>query len=154
MIRISVLMQDHAGPTGRVLLGKNENGVWEFPHGYRRVNETAAEAVERICFEVLGVRAVAGKLIVEGHKYPEGGTSEHFLCGNFTHNTRTKCDYHNYYEAVDKWSTEPESKVYTDFKWVHPSQLGAETYAGDDAAFMKKYDPYVNPDPIPDVRMF
>lgn len=150
---VSVLIQHHAGPTGDVLLVKNQNGVWGFPEGRVRTNETEAEACERIAWETLGMKVVAGNLLVQGRKYPQDGTVEHILCGNITHNTHTKDDYHSYYAAVNKWQVEPKAGVYTEFKWVHPANLGAEEFAGDDVNFMAKYDPYVNAGFIPDVRM-
>ena len=60
MITISILVQHHAGPTGNVLIAKNKNGVWEFPNGTMRTNETEAEAAERIAWEVLGMKVVPG----------------------------------------------------------------------------------------------
>ena len=154
MIQVSILLQHHAGPSGAVLVGKTEDGVWEFPHGTRRTNETEAEAVERICWEELGVKAAAGKLILEGHKYPDDGYTEYLYRGNITHNTRTKSDYHNYYEAVNKWQMDPKSGKYTELKWIHASALGTLEFADDDEIFMKKFDPWINPGMIPDVRMF
>ena len=154
MIEISVLIQHHAGPTGDVLICKNADGVWEFPHGILRTNETEAEAAERIAWEQLGMKVVPGKLAMTGHKKPADGTTEHFMCGNITHNTNTKCNFHNYYEAVNKWQTEPAATVYSEFKWVHPSELGQYEYAGDDVNFMAKYDPWINARPVPDRRMY
>lgn len=154
MKTISILVQHHAGPTGDVLVAKNKNGVWEFPNGTVRVNETETEAVERLAWEVLGMKVVPGKLIMIGHKKPEDGTVEHLYEGNITHNTHTKCNYHVYYEAVNKWQVEPKSDVYTEFKYVPASKLGELTYEGDDVNFMAKYDKYVNPGFIPDVRMY
>jgi hypothetical protein len=37
---------------------------------------------------------------------------------------------------------------------VHPSELGQYTFAGDDANFMAKYDPWIHGGEIPDQRMF
>lgn len=150
---LSVLIAHHAGPTGGVLIAKNENGVWEFPHGRVRECESDVAAVERVCHEVLGMTVQAGKLEMLGHKKPQDGTVEHIVCGNITHNTHTKCDYHKYYSAVNVWQTEPKTGVYSEFAWVHPSQLGQYEFAGDDSAFMAKYDPWINGRPIPDVRM-
>lgn len=154
MIYVSVLIQHHAGPTGDVLICKNADGVWEFPHGRARVNETDEDAVSRIAWEQLGMKVTVGKLAMLGHKYPKDGTVEHIVCGNITHNTHTKCDYHSYYEAVNTWQTEPKSEVYTEFKWVHPSELGQYAYAGDDVNFMAKYDPWINGREIPERRMY
>ncbi len=154
MIDISVLIQHHAGPTGDVLICKGGDGVWTFPCGRCRVNETGEEAAERIAWEQLGMKVTVGKMTLTGHKKPTDGTVEHIACGNITHNTHTKCNYHNYYEAVNKWQTEPECKTYTEFKWVHPSELGQYGFAGDDAAFMAKYDPWINGRTIPDQRMY
>ncbi len=150
---ISVLIQHHAGPTGNVLIGKNSGGVWEFPHGVQRTNETGEEAAERIAWEQLGMKITVDKLTMTGHKRPTDGTVEHIACGNITHNTHTKCDYHNYYEAVNKWQSEPAGTVYTEYKWVHPSELGQYTFAGDDENFMAKYDPWINGRYIPERRM-
>ena len=154
MITISILVQHHAGPTGNVLIAKNKNGVWEFPNGTMRTNETEAEAAERIAWEVLGMKVVPGKMIMTGHKYPADGYVEHIVCGNITHNTHTKSNFHNYYEAVNKWQVEPKSDVYSEFMWVHPSELGNYEFEGDDVNFMAKYDPYINAAFIPDVRMY
>ncbi len=153
MTEISVLIQHHAGPTGHVLICKGADGVWTFPKGRQRTNETEEEAAERIVWELLGMKVVVGKLTMIGHKMPTDGTVEHIACGNITHNTHTKCNYHNYYEAVNKWQTEPETKVYNHFQWVHPARLGEYTFAGDDANFMAKYDPWINGRFIPDRRM-
>jgi ADP-ribose pyrophosphatase YjhB (NUDIX family) len=150
---ISVLVQHHAGPTGNVLIGKNRDGVWEFPNGTVRTNETEAEAAARVCWEVLGMKVSVGKLAMIGHKKPQDGYVEHLACGNITHNTHTKSSYHVYYEAVNTWQTEPRCDIYTELKYVHPSELGQYEFAGDDKNFMAKYDPYVNADYIPDVRM-
>ena len=154
MKKISILVQHHAGPTGDVLIAKNKNGVWEFPHGTVRTNETDQEAAERLAWELLGMKVVAGDMIMKGHKRPQDGTVEHLYCGNITHNTHTKCDYHVYYGAVNKWQTEPKSDAYSEFKYVHPSQLGQYEFEGDDVNFMAKYNVYVNPAAIPDVRMY
>ena len=48
MIQISVLIQHHQGPTGDVLICRNTDGGWEFPHGKARTNETDEEAAERM----------------------------------------------------------------------------------------------------------
>jgi 8-oxo-dGTP pyrophosphatase MutT (NUDIX family) len=154
MIYISALIQHHAGPTGPVLICKNQNGQWEFPHDRVRTNETEEEAVSRLAWEQLGMRVTVGKLAMIGHKKPEDGAVEHILCGNITHNTNTKCDYHCYYEAVNTWQVEPKSEGYSEFKWVHPSELGQYGFQGDDQNFMAKYDPWVNGREIPDQRMF
>lgn len=153
MTEISVLIQHHAGPTGNVLVCKNENGVWELPKGRVRTNETEAEAAERVAWETLGIKITAGKLAMLGHKNPQDGCVEHIVCGNITHNSHTKCDYHCYYEAVNKWQAEPKVGTYTEFQWVHPSELGRLEFAGDDVNFMAKYDPWINAATIPDERM-
>ncbi len=153
MTEISILIQHHAGPTGDVLICKCPDGAWAFPKGKQRTNETEQEAAERIVWEQLGMKVVVGKRTMVGHKMPQDGTVEHIACGNITHNTHTKCNYHNYYEAVNKWQTQPEAKVYTEFKWVHPALLGQYTFAGDDVNFMAKYDPWINGRFIPDRRM-
>lgn len=154
MTEISVLIQHHTGTTGKVLVCKNADGVWEFPHGAARTNETGAAAAQRIALEQLAMTISVGKLTMSGHKKPTDGTVEHIACGNITHNTHTKCNWHDYYEAVNTWQTEPKSDVYTEFMWVHPSELGTLTFAGDDVNFMAKYDPWVNGRYIPDVRMY
>lgn len=150
---ISVLIQHHAGPTGDVLICKNADGKWEFPHDRIRTMESGEEAAERLAWEQLGIKTTAGKMTMVGHKNPQDGISEHIPCGNITHNTNTKCDYHCYYEAVNKWQSEPKTGTYAEFKWVHPSELGQYEFAGDDAAFIAKYDPWINGREIPDVRM-
>lgn len=154
MITISVLIQNHAGPTGRVLVCKNADGVWEFPHGNARTNETDEAAAQRIALEQLSMTISVGKLTMIGHKKPTDGRTEHIACGNITHSTHTHCNWHNYYEAVDTWQTGPKPGVYTEFQWVHPSQLGALTFQGDDVNFMAKYDPWINGREIPDARMY
>ena len=153
MIQISVLIQHHQGPTGDVLLCRNADGVWEFPHGKARTNETDEEAAERIAWEQLGMKIKVGKLTLSGHKSPQDGTVEHIACGNITHNTHTKCDWHNYYEAVNVWQTEPKPGTYSEFCWVHPSELGQLEFAGDDKSFMGKYDPWIRGGFIPNLRM-
>lgn len=150
---VSVLIQHHAGPTGDVLLVKNQNGVWGFPEGCVRTNETEAEACERIAWETLGMKVVAGNLLVQGRKYPQDGTVEHILCGNITHNTHSKDNYHSYYAAVNKWAVEPKGETYTEYKWVHTADLSSYEYEGDDANFMAKYGPWVGGRFIPNVRM-
>ncbi len=155
MKQISVLMQHHAGPTGDILIGKKANGVWEFPTGLIRTNETEAEAAKRLIAELFGIDAVVGKLILEGHKKPADGYVEHIVCGNITHNTHSKKDWHYYYEAVNKWQSEPICKGgYEELKYVHASELCKYEFEGDDANFMKKYGPWVNGLAIPDVRMY
>ena len=154
MTEISVLIQHHAGPTGNVLVCKTAEGVWEFPKGTVRTNESEAEAAERVACETVGIRVKAGKLAMIGHKKPADGSVEHIVCGNITHNTHTKSNFHVYYEAVNTWQTEPKAGKYTEFAWVHPSQLGELTFAGDDVNFMAKYDPWINGRTVPDVRMY
>lgn len=154
MKTISVLIQHHAGPTGDVLICKNADGAWEFPHDRVRTNETDEAAALRVAAEQLGMTVTVGKLASLGRKKPSDGTVEHIACGNITHNTHTKDDYHCWYEAVDTWRTEPKSGTYGEFKWVHPSELGQYEFAGDDRDLMAKYDPWVNGRPIPDVRMY
>ncbi|MBP5166472.1 MAG: NUDIX hydrolase [Oscillospiraceae bacterium] len=153
MIRISVLIKHHQGPTGDVLLCRKGSGPWEFPSDRARVNETDEEAAERIAWEQLGMKIRVGKLTLSGHKNPQDGTVEHIACGNITHNTHTKCDWHNYYEAVDVWQTEPKPGTYDSFIWVHPSELGLQEFSGDDKNFMGKYDPWIRGETIPNVRM-
>ena len=153
MIYISLLVQHHGGPTADVLLGKNENGIWEFPNGHVMTGETEEEACERIAWEVLGIKVNVIKRALIGAKYPSNGVTEHILQRNITHNNRPKDVWHCYYEVYNKWQNEPVSDKYTEFKWVHPSELGKEEFEGDDKNFMAKYDPYVNPKFIPDVRM-
>ena len=148
---ISVLIQHHAGPTGGVLILKNADGVWEFPHDRIRTMESGGEAAERTAWEQLGIKVTAGKMTMIGHKNPQDGVSEHIACGNITHNSNTKCDYHCYYEAVNKWGGEP--KIDGEYKWVPVKALGQYQFAGDDADFMAKYDPWVNGREIPDQRM-
>ena len=154
MKTISVLIQHHAGPTGDVLICKNADGVWEFPHDRERTNETEAAAAARIAGEQLGMTVSVGKLAMRGRKKPADGKVEHLPEGNITHNTHTKDDYHLYMEAVNTWQTEPKAGTYAEFKWVHPSELGQYEFAGDDANFMAKYDPWINGRFIPDVRMY
>lgn len=149
---ISVLVQHHAGPTGGVLICKNENGVWEFPNGTVRTNETDAEAAERLCWEKLGVKVQVGKMAMKAHKAPQDGYVEHFACGNITHNTHNKECFHVYFEAVNKWQAEPRGE-YAEMKYVHASELGQYEFAGDDKNFMAKYDKYINAGVVPDVRM-
>lgn len=154
MTYISVLIQHHAGPTGDVLICKNGDGVWEFPNGRVLTGETEQAAAARVAAEQLGMTVTVGKLTMIGHKRPQDGTSEHFFCGNITHDTNTKCDYHTYYEAVNTLQTEPAAGKYAEYKWVHPSELGQYTFAGDDENFMAKYDPWINAREIPDRRMY
>jgi predicted NUDIX family NTP pyrophosphohydrolase len=154
MITISLLIQHHAGPTGDVLIAKNAQGTWEFPKGRAYGTETDEAASARIAAEALGMTIRVGKLTMQGRKYPKDGTVEHIVCGNITHNTHTKCDFHNYYEAVNTWQTEPKTGVYTEFKYVHPSQLGQYDFVGDDADFMAKYDPWIHGEFIPERRMY
>ena len=144
MTEISLLIQHHAGPTGDVLVCQRPDGVWELPKGYIRVNETPETAVQRTAWETVGVQAKAGKLITQGKKYKKDGT----------HNTHTKCDEHWYYEAVDVYQEEPKAGAYSAFQWVHPSELGTVALQGDDQAFLRKYDPWINGRTIPDVRMY
>ncbi len=152
MTTISVLIQHHSGPTGNVFIYKNMDGAWEFPHGTVRTNETEEEAVSRIAWEQLGMKVAVGKRTLIGHKAPEDGTVEHIACGNITHNTNTKCNYHCYYEAVNTWQTEPKEFT-AEYQWVHPSRLEEYGFAGDDLNFMAKYGPWVNARFVPDVRM-
>jgi predicted NUDIX family NTP pyrophosphohydrolase len=154
MNSISVLIQHHCGPTGDVLIYKNANGVWEFPNGVQRTGETPEAAVSRIAMETVGMVVTPGKLTMLGHKRPQDGKTEHLVVGNITHNSNTKCDYHSYYEAINTWQTEPVSAEAREYKWVHPSELGEYTFAGDDENFMAKYDPWVNAREIPDRRMY
>ena len=151
---VSILVQHHAGPTGKVLICKNSDGVWEFPNDRIRTNVTDEEAAERVAWEQLGMKVAVGKRTMVGRKLLNDGTVEHLAEGNITHNTHTKFNFRNYFEAVNKWQTEPKSDRYTEFKWVHPTELGQYEFAGDDANFMAKYDPWVNGRPIPDRRMY
>lgn len=151
MKTISVLIQHHAGPTGNVLIVKNADGVWEFPHDRERTNETDAAAAARIAGEQLGMTVSVGKLITRGRKKPADGKVEHLAEGNITHNTHTKDDYHLYYEAVNTWQKEPAAG---EFRWVHPSELAQYEFAGDDARFVEKYVPWICGQFIPDVRMY
>ncbi len=151
---VSALIQHHAGPTGDVLICKNKNGVWEFPTTKIRTNETAEEAVIRLAAEQLRMTVKPGKLAMIGAKKPEDGYVEHFACGNITHNTNFKFNFHEYYEAVNTWQSEPAGDVYEEYKWVHPSELAQYEFEGDDKCFMAKYDPWVNAREIPNVRMY
>ena len=137
-----------------MLICKNADGVWEFPHDRERTNETEAAAAARIAGEQLGMTVTVGKLAMRGRKRPADGKAEHLAEGNITHNTNTKDDYHLYMEAVNTWQTEPKAGVYTEFKWVHPSELAQVDFAGDDVNFMAKYAPWIAGQFIPDVRMY
>ena len=154
MKTISVLIQHHAGPTGDVLICRKAGGAWSFPTDRERTNETDAAAAARIAGEQLGMTVSVGKLITRGRKKPTDGVVEHLPEGNITHNTHTKDDYHLYYEAVNTWQSEPKAGAWDEFKWVHPSELAAYDFAGDDVSFMAKYAPWVAGQPIPDVRMY
>lgn len=154
MKTISVLIQHHAGPTGNVLICKKADGVWEFPSDKVRTNETDEAAAARVAGEQLGMTVSVGKLAMRGRKKPNDGVVEHLPEGNITHNTNTKDDYHLYYEAINTWQSEPKAGKYTEFCWVHPSELGQVEFAGDDVNFMAKYDPWINGRCIPDVRMY
>ncbi len=154
MTEISILMRHHAGPTGDVLVCQRPDGGWELPRGYVHVNEAPEAAVTRTVWETLGVQAKAGQLMVQGRKYPKDGTVEHIPCGNITHNTHTKCNEHWYYEAVNLYQAEPKQGAYQGFRWVHPSELEQVELTGDDKAFLDKYQPWVNGQTIPDVRMY
>ena len=151
---ISLLIQHHAGPTGDVLVCKNKNGAWQLPCGTVSTGETDEAAAARLALEKLHMTVTVGKQTMLGRKYIQDGYVEHIVCGNITHNTHTKYDYHAYYEAIDTWQTEPVAGEYTEFKWVHPSELGACGFEGDDKNFVAKYDPWVNGREIPDVRMY
>ncbi len=151
---LSVLIQQHAGPTGSVLIVKNRTGEWQLPAGSIRTCESDADAVSRIAWEQLNMKVTPGKLALLGRKYPKDGTVEHIVCGNITHNTHTKCNYHKYYEAVNTWQTEPHGNVYTDYAWVHPTQLAGYGLCGDDESFIARYDPWINGREIPDRRMY
>ena len=152
MKTVSVLIQHHAGPTGNVLIRKNADGVWEFPYDRERTNETEEAAAARIAGEQLGMTVSVGKLALRGRKKPSDGTVEHLPEGNITHNTNTKDDYHLYMEAVNTWQSEPKTDA--ECRWVHPSELAQYEFAGDDANFLAKYDPWINGRFIPDVRMY
>ena len=149
---ISVLIQHHAGPTGDVLIQKNGDGVWEFPHDRVRTNEPMEDAASRVAWEQLGMKVTVGKLTMVGRKKPQDGVTEHIYEGNITHNTNSKDNYHSYYEAVNTWQTEPRTDA--EYRWVHPSELGQYEFTGDDVNFMAKYDPWINAREIPDRRMY
>ena len=151
---VSALIQHHVGPTGAVLICKKTDGAWEFPTIQARTNESGEDAVIRLAAELLGMTVKPGKLAMIGRQKPNDGYVEHLACGNITHNTNSKDNYHEYYEAINTWQTEPKSCVYAEFKWVHPSELAAYEFAGDDKNFMAKYDPWINGKYIPDVRMY
>ena len=153
MKTVSVLIQHHAGPTGDVLICKKNGGAWEFPTTKVRTNEIPPEACERAAWEQLGMKIVVGKLAMIGRKMPSDGTVEHIACGNITHDTHTKALWHSYYEAVNKWQSEPQTGVYDEFKWVHPTELIEYGLEGDDAAFLSKYDPWIKGGFIPNTRM-
>ena len=153
MKTISVLIRHHAGPTGDVLLCRRDGGVWEFPHDHARTNETDTDAAVRVAARQLGMTVTPGQLLTRARKRPADGVTEHLAEGNITHNTHTKDDYHLYYEAVNTWQSEPEAGVYTEFRWVHPSELSEAETAGDDALFLARYVPWVTGRPIPDIRM-
>lgn len=154
MKKISILVQRHAGPTGGILIGKKNDGTWEFPCGVVRVGETEAEAAARVAAEVLGLQVTVGKLEMIGRQKPEDGSVEHIVCGNITHNTHSKENYHVYYDAINKWQAEPKTCVYGEFAYVHPTELSGYGFVGDDANFVAKYAPYVSAAFIPDVRMY
>lgn len=151
---VSVLIQHHAGPTGDVLICKKKDGVWCFPCTTLRTNETGEEAAARVAGEQLHMVVKVGKLAMIGRKKPSDGYVEHIVEGNITHNTHTKDDYHEYYEAVNTWQSEPCGCAYEEYKWVHASQLGQYEFDGDDANFMAKYDPWINGRDIPNCRMY
>ena len=150
---VSVLIQHHSGQTGDVLICKNADGVWEFPNDRVRTNETEPEAAVRLAWEQLGMEITPGIELMIGHKLTKNGVVEYIREGNITHDTHQKHDYRHYYSAINKWQVEPKGDKYTEYKWVHPSELGEYEFEGDDKNFMAKFDKWVNPSSIPDVRM-
>ena len=140
MTFVSALIQDVAGPTGKVLLCKKEDGAWELPGCIIHTAETAERAVVRLVWAKLGIDVQVGKMIMIGrHLRPESDT---------------KYDFHEYYEAVNTWGATPKSDVYKEMFWVHPSELANSEFEGDDKNFMAKYEPWVNCRTIPDCRMY
>lgn len=153
MKTISILVKHHQGPTGDVLIGKHGD-TWCFPSGTVHTGETEKEAAARVAAEKLGLQVKVGDLVMIGRKKPEDGSVEHLYCGNITHNTHSKENYHVYYEVVNLYQTEPKCCCCEELRYVHASELKDYAFTGDDASFMAKYAPYVTPAYIPDVRMY
>jgi ADP-ribose pyrophosphatase YjhB (NUDIX family) len=140
MTFVSALIQDVAGPTGKVLICRKEGGAWQLPACKVFTSERPECAVARLAREQLGIGLKVGKLAMIGrHLRPE---------------TDTKHDYHEYYEAVNLWQKAPKSDVYREMIWVSPSELSNYEFEGDDKSFMAKYVPWINCKKIPDVRMY
>lgn len=150
---ISILIRQNAGPASSVLVCKRAGGGWELPCGTVRTGETEQEAAVRVAWEQLQMETAAGRLAMLGHKYPKDGFDEHILCGNITHNTHTKHNWHCYYESSAHWKAQPRPGIYDQFKWVRPSELDRCGLSGDDGQFAAKYQPWACGGEIPDVRM-
>lgn len=141
-------------PPGDVLICKNNDGNWEFPHDKVRTNETEAEAASRVAWEQLGMKVAVGKMAMIGRKYTQDGYVEHIACGNITHNTHTKYDY----TATTRLSTSGRPSrspvCIPSSSGSIPLSLGGYGFTGDDKNFMAKYDPWINGREIPDCRMY
>ena len=133
MTHISVLIQNIAGPTGRVLIGKKDNGKWGLPTDTLHTMEDPARACMRIAWEQLHIDVHVSKLEMRGLR-KDGGC-------------------HEYYSAVSARPQRPDEGWFAETAWVHPMELGQYEFDGDDEKFMAKYIPWLWCREVPDVRL-
>ena len=133
MTHISVLIQNVAGPTGKVLIGKRDDGTWALPTDVLHTGEDPARACMRIAWEQLRVDVDVNKL--EMRALRKDG------CG------------HEYYSAVCARQQRPEDGWFVETAWVHPMELGRYEFGGDDGKFMAKYIPWLWCREVPDARL-
>ena len=76
MTFVSALIQDVAGPTGKVLICRKEGGAWQLPACKVFTSERPECAVARLAREQLGIGLKVGKLAMIGrHLRPETDAS-------------------------------------------------------------------------------
>ena len=134
MTHISVLIQNVAGPEGKVLIGKKDDGKWALPADVLHTGEDPARACIRIAWEQLHIDVRAGKLEMRGLRKKTGGC-------------------HEYFSAVCTRQQRPDDGWFVETAWVHPMELDRYEFDGDDGKFMAKYVPWLWCRQIPDVRL-
>lgn len=107
-------------PAGRILIAERRcsgpfNGLWEFPGGKIRPEETALDALHRELGEELGIRIVASEPFMNlHHEYPDRTVKLEFF-------------------VVSEWRGEPAGLEGQQISWVTVSELDVELLLPADA---------------------
>lgn len=123
MLQVSAAIIRDTG--GQILICRRGPGgncayLWEFPGGKQEEGETPEDCLIRECREELGIEIVSDGLYERlSYSYPD----------------RTIC-FHFFNAHIRKG--EPEIRVHSELKWVHPGDLVPESFCPADIAMVRR----------------